>query len=451
MSHLNRLYRLFRKLGIEIKNVTGQHTGAHPAIKKSGGIMELLRRGARCEERRVDGWLTRERLVLYSCAALVLYAVILGVWVYTSHGFSVSGVKRPGIDFSVFWAASHVMLHGAPWQVYDHFAFSKAEVTLFDYFHSGYYMPWLYPPTFLLAVTPLALLSFPIAYLLFIAGSLLLFTRSVLRVSGLAQWVPGARVGGLIVVALPCVFVAAVTGQNALLTAALAALAVYWVDRNPVRAGLCIGLLMIKPQMALLFPFVLIAVRAWRVLAVAAISAVGFAAVSLLVCGTESLHLFLLNASMAREYLLEHGELFWFSSPTVFAALRVNDVPLLPAYIAHAGVAAVAIAAACQVWRNTHDVRLRVAILAVATLIANPYIWHYELAWLGVALACVMAFGLSSGWLRGEQPILILAWILPLYEYFNRAMNLPQVGPVVLLLVLSLILRRARDVSGDQS
>ncbi|MGV2290632.1 glycosyltransferase family 87 protein [Trinickia sp. YCB016] len=411
--------------------------------------MEMLRRGTRCEARRVDGWLTRGRLVTYSCAALVLYVVILAAWASTSHGFHEAAVKRPGVDFSVFWAASHVMLHGAAWQVYDHLAFAKAEVALFDFFNSGNYMLWLYPPTFLLAVTPLALLPFPIAYFLFVAGSVALFTHSVLRVSGLAQWVRGARVGALVVTALPCVFVDAVMGQNALLTAALAALAVYWIDRKPWLAGLCIGALAIKPQMALLFPFVLVAVRAWRVLAVAAISAAAFALVSVLVCGTDTLHMFLVNTTIGREFLLEHGELFWFASPTLFAALRINDVPLLPAYIAQAAVAALAIAAACQVWRNTEDVRLRVAIFAVATLIANPYLWHYELTWLGVALACVMALGLGGGWLRGEQPILALAWILPLYEYFNRVMNFPQVGPVILLLVMSLILRRARAASGD--
>jgi hypothetical protein len=38
----------------------------------------------------------------------------------------------------------------------------------------------------------------------------------------------------------------------------------------------------------------------------------------------------------------------------------------------------------------------------------------------------------------------VLAWLLPLYEYVNRLMQLPQVGPLVLLIVLLTIVQRVR-------
>jgi alpha-1,2-mannosyltransferase len=119
-------------------------------------------------------------------------------------------------------------------------------------------------------------------------------------------------------------------------------------------------------------------------------------------------------------------------------------VPLPAAYLIQGLVAAVAIASACRIWRSTHDAGARTAILALATLISNPYVWHYELAWLGLTLAWLLATGLRDGWLRGEQTVIVLAWLLPVYELFNRYTKLPQIGPVILLLVLLLILRRTR-------
>jgi alpha-1,2-mannosyltransferase len=59
------------------------------------------------------------------------------------------------------------------------------------------------------------------------------------------------------------------------------------------------------------------------------------------------------------------------------------------------------------------------------------------------------ATGLSRGWARGEQTILALAWMLPLYEFFNRVTKLPQLGPIVLLLMLLMILQRVRTESGS--
>jgi hypothetical protein len=405
--------------------------------------MYVFQARARSGESRTHSWLTVERLVLYSGVMLVLYVIFLALWTWTSHGFTVPDASRPGVDFSIFWSASYVMLHGSPWQVYDYGLFEKVEVAHFDFLH-GNFLPWLYPPTFLLLVTPFALLPPTVAFVLFVGVSTLLFVIGALRVSGLASSFNGLRSSWLPVAACPCIFVAAVFGQNSILTGALAAFALYWIDRKPALAGLCIGLLAIKPQMALLFPFVLIAAGAWRAFAAAAVSATLFGSLSAFVCGAQCLRPFLLITSVTRELILEHSGHYWLASPTTFAALRAGGVPLTLAYIGEAGVALIAAAAACHVWKITRDTRLRAAILVVATLIANPYVWHYELAWLGIALACLTSIGFSKGWLRGEQEIIVLAWLLPIYEFFNRVVALPQIGPVVLMLMLLIILRRVR-------
>ncbi len=418
------------------------YSGSHD--RTGGGEMLVSLRSARGAENRVQGWLTRERFVAYSVTMCALYCVFLWTWARITDGFMAAGTARPAGDFTVFWSASHVMLHGTAAQVYNFTSFSATERALFGGAPKGTFLPWLYPPTFLVFVTPFALLPFLLSYALFIGASTFAYVKGAFAVSGLARWSGSVRVSALLLATSPCVFVAAVFGQNSLFTAALAGFAVRWIDRNPVRAGLCIGLLAIKPQMALLFPFVLIAARAWRVMAVAAGTAIAFAGLSFALCGLSTVKLSLLSADLARSLILEHGPLFWLASPTPFAALRLGDVPLPAAYLIQGLVASVAIASACQIWRSTHDTGARTAILALATLISNPYVWHYELAWLGLTLAWLLAAGLRDGWLRGEQTVIVLAWLLPVYELVNRYTKLPQIGPVILLLVLLLILRRTR-------
>ncbi|MGN6652477.1 glycosyltransferase family 87 protein [Trinickia sp.] len=406
--------------------------------------MDHLSRGKRGASRCVHGWLTPSRLLLYSSTLIVIYAIVMGVWAWTTDGFSRSDISPPGIDFAVFWVASHVVLHGSPWQVYSHLVFAKAEAMLLPSFQSGNFLPWLYPPAFLFVVAPFALLPLAVSYLLFVGISVLLFTRATLRVSGLGQAIGQPRLAALFVAVAPSVFVAAAAGQNSLLTATFAGLAVHWVNRKPVLAGFCIGLLAIKPQMAIVFPFVLIAAGAWRTFVVAAVTALSITALGVLAGGTETVHLFLLNAEFVRSVIIQHAFHFWRASPTTLAALRINGVGLTLAECAQAWVAFAAIAAACQVWRRTGDTRLRCSVLAISTLIANPYVWHYELTWLGIAMACLLSLGFKEGWLRGEQEILALAWLLPLYEYFNPYLDLPQLGPIVLLAALLVIPRRMR-------
>ncbi|MXN74024.1 DUF2029 domain-containing protein [Burkholderia sp. 4701] len=406
--------------------------------------MDISRHAMQTADPPVRAWLTPKRVVVYSAFVFLFCLQFAAIWAWVIHSAPGPVTSRPGADYSVFWSASYVMLHGTPWQAYDYPTFSRLSAGMFPYFHREGFLAWLYPPTYLLLVTPLALLPYAVGYPLFVAFGVVVFGFAAWRVSGLAA-VPGVRrCCAFALVAAPCVFVTAMFGQNAFLTVSCAALAVYWAERRPMWAGLCIALLSVKPQMALLFPFVLVAARAWRTIAWAALATAAFVALSVLVCGVESLRLFVASAGLARSIILEHSVVFWLASPTPFAAFRFAGLPLAAAYAAHACVAVIAIAAACVVWARSRDVRVRAAVLAVATLAANPYVWHYELVWLGIAVACMLGIGWRDGWLRGEQAAIALMWLLPLGEYLNPWLQLPQIGPAVTLLALLMLLRRAR-------
>ncbi|WP_104012844.1 glycosyltransferase family 87 protein [Burkholderia anthinoferrum] len=401
-----------------------------------------IRRGGR----PVRAWLTPARIALYSAVMLAIGVLLGAILLWIGLRSTEPGTFRPGSGYMVFWSASHLMLHGSPWQAYDIPAFSRALAGLFPLAGRHAFLPWLYPPSYLLAVTPLALLPYAISYPLFVVLGVVLLGLAVWRVSGLGAVPDATRIGWLALLACPGVLVTAIYGQNAMLTAACAALAVYFVDRRPMLAGLCIGLLSVKPQLAVLFQFVLIAARAWRAFAWAAAWAIAITALGIAAGGMEPLRLFLRNAGALRSLTIEHGVPFWFASPTPFAAFRLAGLSPAAAFAGQAAVAAIALAAACQVWRRSRDVRLRGAALVVATLVANPYVWHYELSWLCIPIACMIAIGSQHGWRRGEQCAVAAMWALPLYEFLNPWMTLPQIGPAITSIALLVLLQRARSL-----
>ncbi|CAB3750589.1 hypothetical protein GQ57_34940 [Burkholderia sp. MSh2] len=406
--------------------------------------MDISGLSIRTDDRPVPTWLTPGRIAFYSVVMLTATVLLGSILAWVGFRSNDPQMFRAGSGYAVFWSASHLMLRGTPWHAYDVPTFSRVFAELFPSAGRYAFLPWLYPPSYLLAVAPFALLPYAIGYPLFVALGIGVLGLAVWHVSGLAA-TPGAkRVGWLALVACPGVFVTAMYGQNAMLTAACAALAVHFADRRPMLAGFLIGLLSVKPQLALLFPFVLVAARAWRTFAWAAAFAAAFTMLGVAAGGVESVRLFLQNASALRALIIEHGVAFWFASPTPFAALRLAGLSPALAYAGQAAIAAIAIAAACAIWHRSRDTRLRAAVLIVATLVANPYVWHYELSWLCIPIACMVAIGSQGGWLRGEQAIVAIMWALPLYEFLNPPMHLPQIGPAVTLFALLALLRRAR-------
>lgn len=410
--------------------------------------MDLANRGTCFGMLRSSGWLTSDRVLAYGGATLILSIALLGAWGWATNGFIANTTVRPGIDFTVFWSGSHVMLHGAPATVYDYPAFSRVEAAQLGAYVNRSFLPWVYPPTLLLLVAPLALVPYVPSLLLFCAFSLVAYAKGVGAVSGLRERLTQPRFAPFVILSFPGVLVAAVAGQNSLLTAACAVFAVRLLAKRPVIAGLCISLLAIKPHMALLFPLLLVATRAWRAFFAAAVGTLVFTAASVAVCGTASVRAFLSGTTMLRELVLEQGAQYWLASPAPFSAMRLAGASLHVAYAVQIGVGALAAVAALNVWLRTGDLRVRAAALAIATLLVTPYLWHYELAWLGVALFCVLACALDTGWLPGEQPVFVAGWLLPFFEFFNRATHFPQIGPVVLLAVLLIVVRRARAVPG---
>jgi hypothetical protein len=382
-------------------------------------------------------WLNQERLSIYPRIILALFLIICLAWVFRSKNIVDLNGNPLGADFIHLWAASHIALAGHAQDAYSIGLLFKAQQIAVP--ESRVVYVWLYPPSFYLVVLPLALLPYIAAYWTFMLstlGAYILVLRSIVRGST-AMWCLAAFSG---------LWITLIQGQNAFLTAAIAGAALLCVERRPLLSGLFIGLLAIKPHLALLFPVALIAIGAWRTFITAAVTAITFTALGTGILGTAVLTRFLANLGYAR-LLLENGSFLWPKTPSMFAFARQLGIPVREAYVVHCIVAAGAVIVVLRVWRRCQDWNLRGAALMTATFLVSPYVFDSDLAWLAFPIAWLAMNGLRNGWLRGEREVLVAAWSLPMLIAPIAVASSVQIGPLVLCSLLWITVRRAAPVS----
>ena len=302
--------------------------------------------------------------------------------------------------------------------------------------HDPFYLfLWHYPPTFLLAVLPLAMLPYLAALATFLAASLALWAALIRRiVDDRRYWIVAA--------AMPAGLINLFHGQNGFLTAALGGFALLLLECRPVAAGVLIGLLAIKPHLAVLFPVALIAAGNWRAFAAAAVTAALFALASLWAFGGETLLAFFRDLPSAGR-LVDDGVLPWGMMPSPYVFALALD---MPRGIATALQGIAALAAAAGVWRAWRSpatpFALRAAVLAAGTLLVSPYVFYYDMTWTGLAVGWLALFAARAGFLRGEREILLAAWVAPLLTVPVYKLTGVPIGGVALLLLFAATLRR---------
>ena len=382
-------------------------------------------------------WLNRERLSIYPRIIVAVFLVFGLLWVLMAKNMVDLKGKPLGSDFITFWAASHMALAGHAQDAYNIPLLIKAEQIAVPASQSIYV--WYYPPAFYLVVLPLALLPYMASYWAFILstlGAYLLVLRRIVR-GNTAMWCIAAFSG---------LWINLFHGQNAFLTAALCGAALLCVERKPLLAGLIIGLLAIKPHLALLFPVALIAIGAWRTFMTAAVTAITFTAIGTATLGSAVVKGCLASLGYARLFL-EAGVLPWTKMPTMFAFSRMLGIPVEWAYFIHFAVAVGAVIVVWQVWRRCRDRELRGAALMTATFLVSPYVCDYDLAWLAFPIAWLALDALRKGWLRGEREVLLVSWLLPMLMAPLATALSVQVGPLVLCSLLWITARRATAAS----
>jgi hypothetical protein len=214
------------------------------------------------------------------------------------------------------------------------------------------------------------------------------------------------------------------------------------LGRRPILAGLVLGCLCYKPQMGVLLPVALAAGGYWRTFLVTGATVIGLAGISTLALGPEIWSAFLQQMGVQR-WLLEEGDTMWHRMPTAFAMLRKLGAGV---GFSHAAQIAVGLLAACAVgvaWRGRAPFGVKASVLVLATFLATPYAWDYDL----VALTFVVVWiGIEAGrtrFLAYEKAALALLIVMPLLIGPLSVASGLQFGPIVLVLALAYAAKRA--------
>ena len=235
-------------------------------------------------------------------------------------------------------------------------------------------------------------------------------------------------------------------GQNAFLTAGLVILAFANLYSRPVLAGILIGLLVIKPQMAVLLPLLMICGRHWQAFLAAAITATLVCLLSTWSIGLDAWPAFFQSLSDAREYL-ETGKLRWGQMISIFADVKQLGGSTTLAYSLHIAWAGMLLALCAFTWLRTRDLALRATTFVLATLHFSPYMYDYELVWMALPLILLGIRGNQSGWLRFERELLLIAWLFPFIDLtFSKvvAVNMFFLVSATLAVIVMMHLKQAK-------
>lgn len=379
---------------------------------------------------RNGSWLTLERLRLYPAALLI--ASIIGVPIIVG----LFPHARLGIDFSATWAADHILVSGG--NFYDAHALSQVERSATG---ASDFFPFPYPPSYAVVTAPLGFLPYKVALL-------------VWSIAGLGAFLTGIRMltrgsGTLQALAFPGVLVNLLNGQNGLFIASLMAAALAQLTTREWLAGVFFGLISIKPHLGIMLPLALAAARAWRAFFAAAITATALMLISLVILGVAPWHEFLLIADIYRSDILDGGNSILTKMVTVFASASHMGLSLPLAYLLQGMTFVIAGVTVIFAWRAPRATAVRYAVLSLATAVAFPYLFDYDLAIIAPAIAAMAILGIEEGFMPWEKTMLALLWTVPAVARPLAILTALPMVPGLLLLALGLFFRHTSATSAN--
>jgi arabinofuranan 3-O-arabinosyltransferase len=365
------------------------------------------------------------------CAAVALASVVFlgaalfkGAWLIDWRGLTIP------TDFVNVWAAGRLVLEGHPAAAYDWAIHKQAEVEALGH-EFALYGSWSYPPPLLFVSSALARLPYFAAFAVWMGITSALFAVTLRRIVG-------HRLGLLLAAAYPATLLNLAVGQNGFFTAALIGGALLLLDRRPVLAGLCLGVLTYKPQFGLLFPLVLAVTGYWRTFATAAAVAIAMALASWLEFGSATWVAFLQAMPLNAKAVLGDGVADFSKLQSLFGLIRTFGGSETTAWMFQITAALASALGVSVLSRRPVPFELKAAALAVGTLLITPYVYVYDLTILALPTAFLIRLGLRTGFWPGEPAALVTA--AACIFLFNFSPMPP--GLLAMLIFAALILRR---------
>src|SRR5947208_2728839 len=354
----------------------------------------------------------RRNLAVAGAAAAATVSAVYSLWLWVSN-YAADNFHN---DFTFYYAAARLGLAHGWSHLYDLRLQQEQLDAIGSHITVAQLARYVSPPPLAWLVTPLALLPYQVAYWLWSA----LLVGTLVLAWHLAA--PGKSRGRVIFLVaaigwLPIVY-GLQLGQPALFVAGGVAACYALLQRGrDVEAGAVLGVLVLKPQLALLVPVVLLVSGRWRAFASAVVVLAALTAASLVVLGPSGVTEYLDRLNFATTIPENQGQ-------TIAGWIHNLQV----ARVVQGLLAAWTVGVAYRLRRRGSAVVLAVAL--IGGLAASPYVHYDDLAMLG--LACLL-------FLRAAHGRWVIAYAIAL---FIAAEGFPvwQAGPVLAGELLALAL-----------
>lgn len=305
-------------------------------------------------------------------------------------------------DFSMFWSAGKMMAVHNNANVYDPQVLLQWENQ--HLCMNSVPLPWINLP-------PALLPSYAISFLPFKQG---LIVWLLLSIVGAVILLRLARLSWIVIIAgllSPAALFCLGKCQLGMIMGAFLVLVLMRSDERPEQSGIMLGMLIVKPQEALLAPFALLARRNWRAIFMAASTVIFILLCTVLVFNVSVWKFYWQTGRhVASHILFDNTKPYDTFGVSVFWMLRSFGASIGTSLLFQALSFCLAAALVWYIWKRQDVSKLdRVALTVFLSLLATPYGYTHDMVGYSVALAWLAE---RRGWNLGLLDVLFWVWPL---------------------------------------
>ena len=380
---------------------------------------------------------------------MVLAAVIwtIYLWTLTTPTLHDRNGLLKGTDFLHFYTLGSLALEHRGSDLYDMQVQSIiAQLRVPEAGHL-LYVP-LYGPQVSILFAPLAALPYSVALTLWLIGNVLIYALCCYTVWRTCPRLRSEKLTAFIlVVGYPALIHLLAWGQTSGL--ALACFTAAYLAMRSGRlfvAGLAIGCLAFKPQLALASAVVFLFTGEWRVIGGALVTAIGQLAAGWMYYGRSVLADYV-------QHLFHVQSILWLLEPRPYQmhSLRSFWAMLVPSaqwpFILYLVSATIVLAITVRFWRSASPLSLRFSTLLLATVLVSPHLTVYDLVILAPAFLLISDWAIEhSGepYSHAVGLLLYLCYLAPLIGPLSQWTRLQITVPAFVAL-LWMVMRLSRD------
>ncbi len=344
-----------------------------------------------------------------------------------THGLVIGGQELWGRDFINVWTGGHLVREGRLSMLSDVNAYQAYQEQLFGPIgpHNYSYPPVTFPFAALLSYLP-----YPLALIIWQV------TGAAFFVWAAKPWWPDRAGPAWLAVLTPAALLNLWAGHYGFFIGGLFLLGWGQVERGrPILAGICFGLMLIKPHLAVLVPLALLMKRQWTAIGSAAVTVLVLVAVTAWAYGMQAWHDFLFGTSRVQASLIDaQGSFFGLMSTSPATAALGFGAPPPVALIVQIMFAAGALAAVIVSGIRGAELRGYALLTSTATFLVLPYAFDYDMTVPMIGALTIMTCTECSSM---DRRLAFYGFIAPQFGIVLAAMGAPLMPLMIAGLALA--------------